>query len=308
MSDTNDNVHVEQQVDEPSTEDSQTTIQKLKDNIRTVIDKLNEICKVNTVMLEKIQILTRDNDQLYEITREQKIELTELNQYGRRENVEFCNIPESIGDKDLEEHILTICQSLGMKKISAYNIVAVHRIGKRLPSKPRNVIVRFVNRKHAFSLLKNKKKLKDGEYKRYFIIENLCPFNKRIFNALYKRKMNKEMHSLWTFNGQVFMKWEETSDRIHVSHFDDIQDIFEEDESGGSPYGDDGGQSSLNSTTNTSGDLGDFSGNIMDSSSFHASTQQNSSRRVTSRRRLSLIEEETDSILRTPIPPLVIKI
>ena len=51
-----------------------------------------------------------------------------------------------------------------------------------------NVIVRFVNRKTAFKLLKHKKNLKNTLHKNYFITENLCPYNKQIFNKLYKLK------------------------------------------------------------------------------------------------------------------------
>ena len=94
------------------TEDNNAIIQTLKDQLRVVIDKMNEICRVNTLMLEKIQELTEDRDDLFEETRDLKIELCNLNQYGRRENVEFCNVPESIEPKDLEDHILTVINNM----------------------------------------------------------------------------------------------------------------------------------------------------------------------------------------------------
>ena len=42
-------------------------------------------------------------------------------------------------------------------KIQSYDIVAVHRLGERRGDRPRNVIVRFVNRKNAIKVLQNKK-------------------------------------------------------------------------------------------------------------------------------------------------------
>ena len=142
--------------------ESTETLQKFKDNMRVVVDKLNEVCKVNTIMLEKLRHLTVENDTLskeldniYDDLYYHKIEITGLNQYGRRENVEFVGIPESFGQDQLQTHIIAVMKSMGMNNITGKDIHAVHRIGKK-SSKPRNVIVRFVNRKTAFTLLKNK--------------------------------------------------------------------------------------------------------------------------------------------------------
>ena len=214
--------------------------------------------------------------------------------YGRRENVEICNIPENIDQKDLENHVLEILKSINIK-ITASNIVGCHRIGKK-SKKPRNVIVRFINRKSAFTLLKRKKELKNSKFKNYYVIENLCPFNKRIFNRLYRLKMEKEIHSVWSFNGQVYCKMEEDGDRIQVQHIDEIDDLFNNSE-----YCDDGNIQSTPDVEKSKddGESGFQSGGFL-KSTFDL-------RKKTPLRRLSLIEEET-SLLSTPIIPLVIKV
>ena len=87
-----------QHVDTPA-DTTVAELQKLKENFRLVVNKMNEICKVNTVMLEKLKALSDDNEKLVDENDElydQKVDLTTLDQYGRRENVEFCNIPESM--------------------------------------------------------------------------------------------------------------------------------------------------------------------------------------------------------------------
>ena len=108
------------QVDD-STTNSNETIQKLKDNIRVVVDKLNEVCKVNTIMLEKLQKLTEENetlnnnlDDIYDDLYDHKVEITGLNQYGRRENVEFVGIPESFSQDQLQAHITTVLKSMAL--------------------------------------------------------------------------------------------------------------------------------------------------------------------------------------------------
>ena len=274
------------------------------------------------------------------------MEITGLNQYGRRENVEFVGIPESFSQDKLQAHITTVLKSMGINNITGKDVHNLHRIGKRSPTKPRNVIVRFVNRKTAFATLKNKKKLKSGEYKHYYVIENLCPYNKKIFNTCYRHKKNKELHSVWTYNGNVFVKVHEGGDRVQVEHLDDIDNLFDdEDNESVENDGDDddnganSGGNSNNSNSNNDNLPDDVNGGNSGSNSdntfpdhpdnyrndhvnstpkfgnlgFSDSTKRNRRRSSNFQaRQLSLVAEvDTDaesSILRTPIPPLVIQI
>ena len=87
------------------------------------------------------------------------------NQYTRRENIEFINIPETTLQKDLEPLVIKILNSMDIK-IQSYDIVAVHRLGERRGDRPRNVIVRFVNWKMRL---------------RYFEIKSLL--NRRVWNS-----------------------------------------------------------------------------------------------------------------------------
>ena len=166
-----------------SNDPGQASLSQVKSHLRSCIEKLNEVCQVNNAMLSKISELVNENNKLYDEIEEQKIEIAELNQYGRRENVEICGIPDNVTQNKLEGHVISLLKSIGVT-VTSNQIHSVHRIGKSKPSRPRNVIVRFVNRKHAFSALKNKKKLNSGDYKKCFIIENLCPYNKKIFTGV----------------------------------------------------------------------------------------------------------------------------
>ena len=299
-----------QSVDVPTDSTEAGSLQKLKENFRLVVDKLNEICKVNSAMLLKLKELSddnaklnEDNDKLYDELYDQKIELTSLDQYGRRENVEICNIPESITQEQLQKHTIEVLKTVNIT-VTGKDIHAVHRIGKKSNNRPRNVIVRFVNRKTAFTLLKNKKKLNNTPFKNYFVIENLCPYNKRIFNALYKRKKNKEIHSLWSYNGNVFVKVRESDDRAQVQHLDEIEELFSDEND------DDSSEDETESVaaepvepaeSDDPANMRKDHGMVDRRRSFTIGKSSKSH----PRRRLSMVEEE---VLRTPIPPVVISI
>ena len=293
-------IQQQEMAEDPNKQNS--TIQKLKNDLRILIDKVNEICSVNSSMLQKISELVTKNNELDDRVEKQKVELTELNRYGRRENVEFCNVPESIDDKSLENHIITVMKSIKVN-VQSYQIVGVHRIGKKRPNRPRNVIVRFVNRKNAFTLLKNKKSLKNGQYKKYYVIENLCPYNKKIFNTLYKCKKQDEIHSVWTYNGQVFAKIDEHDQPTRISHMDDIDDLFADSEYE-DEVEDEIGDKSRVTASGGGQESGGFGGRDGGFGGGFGSTPMMSAKKMS--RRLSDIVEESG--IRTPIAPLVIKV
>ena len=99
------------------------------------------------------------NDKNYNL----ECDLIQIDQYQRRNNIEFVGIPSNISQMHLEKHILGIINKMGVmidgKKVSSYDIVACHRLKKALGSSLANVIVRFVNRKVATDCLKKRKSL-----------------------------------------------------------------------------------------------------------------------------------------------------
>ena len=274
---------------------TETILHKLKIDMKIVIEKLNEVCSVNTAMLGKISELVRENNNLYTVIEEQKMELAELNQYGRRENIEICNIPESVQPKQLEKHVIAALASIKVK-VSSYDIVGVHRIGKQQNSRPRNVIVRFINRKNAYTALRNKKQFRNGEYKNYYIIENLCPHNKKLFNRLYKLKKSDDINAVWSYNGNVYCRLDEKDEEpTHIRHMDHIDQLFQESayEDGG-----DGDESKDCDESKTTNEL---------DSSTPCNNQTPSTDNVRRRsHRLSDIAEE--SVHKTPIDPLTIQV
>ena len=121
----------------------------------------------------QIKNLEKSNEDLVNSMYNLEVELSKLNQYGRRENIEIANIPESIPQRNLESHVIEMLGSMGVE-VESYDIAAIHRLGKQRRNMNRNVIVRFINRKHSIGALNNKKKLLDiPRFKKYmiFVIE-----------------------------------------------------------------------------------------------------------------------------------------
>ena len=94
---------------------------------------------------------------IHDVVYDLENQMNDLNQYSRRNNIEIQNIPENILQKDLEEYVIKVLHSIDIT-IDSYGMVAVHRLGKFRSDKNRNVIVRFLNRKHAYMCLNSEKK------------------------------------------------------------------------------------------------------------------------------------------------------
>ena len=119
-----------------------------------------------------------------------EVDITDSQQYSRRENIELANIPGDIQQKDLEKYVTNLLGSINVK-IQSYDIAAVHRFGKVNRNNSRNIIVRFINRKNVISALRNRRYLKNStnaQYKNTFIFENLCSTYRYLFNELRMMK------------------------------------------------------------------------------------------------------------------------
>ena len=211
---------------EDSTEVLSSRVNILASDFEEMKNNISEILLQNKNLKKDIKTLTTENKYIQNSLYLLELRFNESSQYSRRENVELHNIPESIPQVKLEKYILDILHSINVN-IESYDIVAVHRIGKKFDGKSRKVIVRFINRKNASSCIRNSKQLKKSnnmKYKKYFITENLCPEYRNMFNKLYKMKKLGKINNVWTSYGTIYLKItdDENEHAVIIQHFEDI--------------------------------------------------------------------------------------
>ena len=177
------------------------------------IEDLNEYCDE---IEDYVEDLSKQNDR--------------TNQYTRRENIEIMNIPENIKQEDLENTVIDIMAKMKMT-VEPNNFIAVHRLKKKSPSDSANVIVRLNHRKITLDALRRKKLLKGTGKKLGFkrdpiIIENLCPNYQQVYDECRLLVEHGELHRVWTYNGNVTILKYENSLPLRVFSLDDIYDIL----------------------------------------------------------------------------------
>ena len=142
-----------------------------KEMLKLKID-LQQVIFKNRDLKKELAKLMKENDNLFDRCYDMEVELNTTNQYSRRSNVEIRGIPESIQQRDLENHLINVLHSIGIN-VESYDIVAVHRIGRIVHGKSRNVIARFINRKNAEKATKNSFKLftsQNASYKKSLFV------------------------------------------------------------------------------------------------------------------------------------------
>ena len=183
--------------------------EKLLEQNNIFVNEIKKLWIFTTKLKHSVKILKSEKDKLEQ-------ELNNLNAYSRRNNIEIRNIPEIVKDDALEDHCLKVFKLLNLD-VTSYDIVAVHRTGKFSRGRNRPVIIRFVNRKHAYHALDNANHLFYTIYKKYFITENLCPTYRNTFNILYKGKKKGTISDVWSYNGIVYAKMTNDGEKLIVA-------------------------------------------------------------------------------------------
>ena len=196
-------------------------IHSLENNIQAVINQ-NLALKVVNNRLQK------DIYELWDTVYRVECDLAKFQQYSRRENIEIIGIPDTVKQHELEKTVISMLRRIGVENLSSYEIAGCHRLKKTNRDKPANVIVRFTNRKRAHQSLENRRYLKQyvPEYRNIYIVENLCPRYKEMFEECQKLKNDGKIKQVWTWNGIVHIKKTDTErygkKLFHISELEEI--------------------------------------------------------------------------------------
>ena len=112
-------------------------------------EAFHDLEKVVDLLRKDVNILSQQNITLHRRTSQLHIQeaelqnkvqlleekLLDLNQYNRRENVEFRNVPENIRDDELEQFIISMLKCIDIH-IQSYDIIGIHRLGNLRKIRP----------------------------------------------------------------------------------------------------------------------------------------------------------------------------
>ena len=193
--------------------ESQAFICNQYDSLKAEYDKLIE---VNTLQKE-ISNLKSQAAALKTQEIKDSIKVDELEQYGRRQNLEIVGVPEK-EDENTNAIVLEVANMLDVDIMSSH-ISTSHRLPKKTASSRNNsgsspIIVRFTSRDIRNQIYANRKKARFVDLKNFsvsdtkniFVNENLTPTRKQLFWKTKQEVKNNSWKYIWTHNGNVFVK------------------------------------------------------------------------------------------------------
>ena len=190
--------------------------------------------KVNAVTLENKKLKKNINKLLYlrDEVFDMDCRLIECEQYSRRESLVISGIPNSVLQKDLENEVKLILNSIGCR-VNSYDISACHRLGRfnQNAKYPPRTIVRFTNRKIVLFCLDNRDRLiniRDSLKMNLRFFENLCDANEEVLRSCKLLKENNIIHDYYLRNGFVKLIVKEGNRPFKIIHPELLEEKFSE--------------------------------------------------------------------------------
>ena len=160
-----------------------TDFHKLSDHIHKLTEAIDQILLENRKFTSELDITKNVNSRLEERIINLQKNQAKVERDSRRNNVELSGIPNSICDEDLENTVINFCKESGID-VDARDIEGCHRLPLSRNSRghEKRVIVKFVHRKCAEALLKDKKRISGKNFghlhvtNKVFASVSLCPY------------------------------------------------------------------------------------------------------------------------------------
>ena len=201
------------------------------------LEKISKISSINESLAKEIKSI-----ECRQFKSEQQLD--QLEQYGRRENLEIHGIPV-MRNENTNQIIKAVATSINVE-LNDSQISTSHRLIQSQSSssnsqqqaknhvnrQPPPIIVRFNNRDKRNEIFRRRKMLRrNPEMRSIFasetvtIKENLTTYRKMIYDAANSAKKDLNFKFLWTSQGRIRLRRDSVSEAINVSSLSDLDRI-----------------------------------------------------------------------------------
>ena len=144
---------------------------------------VNQLLSKNERLISDLAIQKSVGGNLEKKVKNLEIHVSKDEQYNRRNCIEFSGLPDTINDDKLEETIIEACKDVNTN-ISKTDRETCHRLPVRrnATNLSKRVMVKFLNRKHAESILSKSFTLSSTDFSRLninnklYVNPSLCPY------------------------------------------------------------------------------------------------------------------------------------
>lgn len=218
-----------------------SNLEKLKDAVKFLSDKYDDLLDQIKSTNEKIhhQAITinnikEDTNVAKKSAVEAKYQVEELAQYIRRDCLEISGI-QPTNECTCETIVSSVGKAIGVP-VTREDISITHPIPSFNAEAPPKFIVKFTRRDVRNKFYGSRKKLASKKAKdlpdleldseaRVYISENLTPYKKKLFGDVNKIKKRRKWKFIWTYNGRIFLKEDESTQTFTFDTEEDLAKI-----------------------------------------------------------------------------------
>lgn len=158
--------------------------------------------------------------------------LNVIEQEARCNNLEIMDVPQKTGE-NLFDIVGKVGKFLG-HEVSVGDISSVTRVPTKIPNKPKNIVSKLksrIDRDNLLAAVKIKRAAQggrsgfevEGVSDRLFINEHLTTVNKILFKEARAAAKAKSYRYVWTQNGSILMRKNDTSRILQIYRSDDLE-------------------------------------------------------------------------------------
>lgn len=175
----------------------------LRDELNELSRLFHEQIEINKDQKRHIEVLRLENADLKLKCKDIQLRLDDLEQYGRRNTLEFHGVPVQ-RDEDVVQTVSKVCNALGENNFDATSIDACHRLSSKNGKTPA-IIVRFVRRVDADRLLSAKRSINNFSTKhigmpddsRIYVNLSLCKSRRVLLGMARKAVREGALRQVW---------------------------------------------------------------------------------------------------------------
>lgn len=203
-----------------SIETSMTFLASKYDALLTEVTGLRE---ENKELKNQVEALKNKGYATRKLADDLSFEVAELNQYGRRLNLEIHGVKVESGQREDINVVLEKVAKEIKVEFDAKEVHQAHRLRPRRDGKPATILVQFYSKTTRDIWLTKGRK---ARVPNVFFGENLCPQYRRLLLETKDRCKTHNYKFVWVKGGRILVKRSESDTNvIYVSSLDDLQKI-----------------------------------------------------------------------------------
>lgn len=167
-----------------------------------------------------------------------QVSLDNLEQYSRKNSLEFCGIPDNI-NMSTDQAVCKIAQAVGVE-LEEDEIEISHRIKQKRGSKP--ILAKFISHKTKSKIYKARTQLRsvsipsvfpgcftlttdDEPQPKIFINENLTPYRREMMKIAGEKRSSGKIVSFWSLDGKIFIKTSPSGNPRQMHSIEEIKEL-----------------------------------------------------------------------------------